>query len=235
MAAAGGAGKIMERQAISVAWFLVNEQVIASGAAHDIIISNIMFFYLVIIVVSLILNWGVQLSYYLWRIRKNPEAFAGQKTLLHYYTGYIGDGIIAPLINILIFYVIVRLGQKEGLEGLGGIEELIKRQPMGAIFVLTLVLDVITHYYQGKTKMINWSMPKPFQWNFAGKWHMISFSIQISYLLLFLWLLVHNGTRILSNWSMLAATVGIFALMASFLILYHFDNRTSQTTSKSLR
>lgn len=182
-----------------------------------------MFPYLVIIVVSLILNWGVQLSYYLWRIRKNPKAFAGQKTLLHYYTGYIGDGIIAPLINILIFYVIVNIGYFPT-----GNELLIS-------FLLALLFDFLAHFAQAKWSMTNWSMPKPFQWNFAGHWHMVSFPIQISYLLLFLWLLVHNGDRIVRHWPILAATAGIFALMAVFVVLYHFDNRTSQTTSKNLR
>lgn len=182
-----------------------------------------MFPYLVIIIVSLINNWGVQLAYYFYRKRKDPKAFRGQKTLLHYYTGYIGDGIIAPLINILIYYFMVNIRYKPT------VYELIW------VFVLAVLLDILTHFYQGKMKMTNWSMPRPFQWNFAGYWHMVSFPIQISYLLLFFWILVRNSERVVANQSMLAATAGVFGLMAAFLVLYHFDNRTSQTTSKTLR
>ncbi len=191
--------------------------------------------YLFILIATFILDFGVQLGYYLWRTRKDPKAFAGQKTLLHYYTGWFGDGVIAPLINVLIFYVIVRLGGKEGKEGIEELGEMIKKEPMAALFGLALVLDVATHYIQGKTKMVNWSMPRPFHWNFAGYWHMISFPIQISYLLLFLWLIIHNGRRIMESQPLVAASLGIFGLMAVFLVLYHFDNRISQTTSKILR
>lgn len=179
--------------------------------------------YLFIIIATFILDYGVQLGYYLYRIRKNPQAFTGQKTLLEYYTGWLGDGIIAPLINILIYYVMVNIGY------------ILSVYDLVISFLLALLFDFLAHFIQGKTKMTNWSMPKPFQWNFAGKWHMVSFSIQTSYLLLFLWLLVHNGERIVAEQSLLAATLGVFGLMAAFLILYLIDNRTSQTTSKILR
>lgn len=182
-----------------------------------------MFPYIVIITLSLINNWGVQLGYYIYRKAKDPDAFWGQRTLLQYYTGYIGDVIIVPLINILIYYFMVNIGYKPRLFELVG------------AYGAALVLDFFTHFYQGKTKMTNWSMPRPFRWNFAGYWHMISFPIQISYLLLFLWLLVHNGMRVLSDGKLVATTIGVIALMWMFLILYRIDNPKNQTLSNSLR
>lgn len=191
--------------------------------------------YFLVFIASFILNYGVQLSYYVWKKRRNPRAFAGEKTLLQYYTGYIGDGIIVALINILIYYIIVRLGVKEGPEGVGGLGELIKRQPMGALFSLAITIDVVTHYIQGKAKMINWSMPKPFHWTFPGYWHMVSLPIQATYLLLFFRLLVENRWRIVGSWQLLMATGGVLALMAVFFVLYRIDYPPTQKTSKILR
>lgn len=179
--------------------------------------------YFLILVASFILNYGVQLSYYIWTKWRNPRAFGGQKTLLQYYTGYIGDGIIVPLINILIYYIIVSIGYR------------VTSYELVAASVIALVLDAATHYVQGKMKMTNWSMPKPFQWNFAGYWHMVSLPIQVSYLLLFFRLLVENRWRIAGSWQLLTAAGGVLALMAMFLVLYRIDYPPAQKTSKKLR
>ncbi len=179
--------------------------------------------YVLILIASFVLSYGVQLSYYIWEKRENPRAFVGQKTLLDYYTGWLGDGFIVPLINVLIYYVTVKMGYK-----------LTPNDLLWAVGC-ALVLDFLTHFIQGKVKMTNWSMPHPFRWNFAGYWHMVSFPIQTTYLLLFFRLIVHNVRRLVDSWSVLAAIAGIFALMATFLVLYHFDNRRPQTASKILR
>ena len=158
------------------------------------------------------LNWGVQLSYYLYCTRKDPRAFARQRTLLQYYSGYIGDAIIVPLINVLIYYVILNIGRKEGAEGLEGI---------GGMIVFALILDIVTHFHQGYAGHTNWTMPKPFQWNFAGKWHMVSFPIQVSYLLLFFWVLITNFD-LLTKTTILASFSAILLILI-FSLLYLLD------------
>ncbi len=158
------------------------------------------------------MNWGIQLSYYLWRKHQDKHAFAGQKTLLNYYTGYLGDGIIVPLINTLIFYVIYKIGTN------------INWTLILSMFSCGLVLDVLAHYFQGKFKLTNWSMPKPFSWNFAGYWHMVSFPIQMGYIMFFFWIVAGNLSLALSRWEILAASVGILSLMVFFCFLYGKDN-----------
>lgn len=157
-----------------------------------------------IYLVSFILNYGVQLSYYFWK----KGTFAGQRTLLNYYTGYLGDGIIVPVINIFIYYIIVNTG--------------IPKNILPFVF-LALILDFFTHYLQGKLKLINWSMPKPFKWNFAGYWHMVSFPIQISYLLMFFYIVFSRWNTILTQSSLVAATAGVFSLGILFLMLFAKD------------
>ncbi len=173
--------------------------------------------FIAVYAISFVWNYLVQLGYYVWEKRKNPHAFSGQRTLLQYYTGYLGDGVIVPIINILIYYIIVRLG--EGLEGIGGLEGL------GIMLALALVVDFGIHYLQGNLKLTNWSMPKPFVWNFAGHWHMVSFPIQISYLLIFFYIVFTRWNTILTQQSLIASVIGVFALMLFFLYLFVKDTR----------
>lgn len=161
--------------------------------------------YFLIIILSLINNWGVQLAYYYYRVRKDKYAFRGQKTLLQYYTGYIGDGLIAPVINILIYYSIVNTGYSLVLSDLVW------------CYVGGLTLDIVVHYIQGRYALTNWSMPYPFRWNFAGFWHMISFPIQIGYLLLFGKVFATYGAE---AWCL----ISIAGLMILFVVLYCIDN-----------
>lgn len=172
--------------------------------------------YVLIFFASFILNWGVQLSYYLYRTRKDPRAFVGQRTLLQYYSGYIGDAIIVPLINVLILYVIVNIGRKEGVEGLEGI---------GGMIVFALILDIVTHFHQGYAGHTNWSMPKPFRWNFAGKWHMVSFFIQVSYLLFYLLIFFTKLLTMIRELNYLPVNIAIWILMITFLVLYRIDTK----------
>ncbi len=171
-----------------------------------------MWIYIGIIIISLIMNWGVQLSYYLRSKRKNKQAFAGQKTLLQYYTGYLGDGIIVPLINILICYVIERSGVP------------ITQNIIIGMLGVGILFDIAAHYFQGIFKLTNWSMPKPFRWNFAGYWHMVSFPIQIAYLVYFFWLLMIDWFYVWHTSETKLAMIGVWMLMALFVVLYMLDN-----------
>lgn len=167
--------------------------------------------YLLIYLVSLFFNWLVQLSYYLSVTRKKPQAFEGYKTLFDYYTGIIGDGIIVPLINILIYIFILNSGYQPSI--LTIVEAL----------TIGITLDVAFHYAQARLELVNWSMPGRFQWNFAGRWHMISFPIQISYLALFVFALRTHWGLMLSNPALKTATIGISGLCLLFLFLFAID------------
>ena len=163
----------------------------------------------VIVVLSLVNNWLVQLVYYL----KTKEKHVGQRTLLQYYTGYLGDGLIAPVINVLVFYILYSLGFWPGWN----------------LFILALVgaivLDIVVHCLQGKLKLVNWSMTEPYCWNFAGKWHMISLPIQMTYLFVFTEALWLKTKDIFLNFGMTVAADTIFVLMALFVLLYLKDNK----------
>lgn len=167
--------------------------------------------YLLIYLSSLSLNWLVQLGYYLYCKQKNPRAFAGQKTLLNYYTGFIGDGIVVPLINTLIYTFILNSSFRPSLLTI-----------LSAI-AIGLGLDILAHYIQGRFKMVNWSMPKPFDWNFAGRWHMISLPIQMGYITLSAFAFWESRGSVFVARTLYLPLLGIILLCALFCFMFAKD------------
>lgn len=171
---------------------------------------------IVIIIISLLLNWLVQLVYYLYKVRKNPTAFGSHRTLLDYYTGYIGDGIILPILNVLIFFLLSSLNFP--------LDNLIISLSVG----MGILANFLVHYFQGKKGLTNWSMPEPFEWNFAGKWHMISFPIQASYIAVFLNILFFKN-EIIDRTGQISMIFAVFALMFLFIVLFVKDYAFAET------
>ncbi|OGZ60912.1 MAG: hypothetical protein A2919_00055 [Candidatus Spechtbacteria bacterium RIFCSPLOWO2_01_FULL_43_12] len=159
-----------------------------------------------ILIISLFLNWLVQLVYYLYKVMSNPKAFGSHRTLFDYYTSYIGDGIILPILNVLIFFLLSSLNFP--------LDNLIISLSVG----IGILANFFVHYFQGKKELTNWSMPEPYKWNFAGQWHMISFPIQASYICLFLNTLFFNY-EIINQTKQISLVLGAFALIFLFTIL----------------
>lgn len=172
---------------------------------------NLIFTLSLIFIFSLTLSWLVQLGYYLYCKQKDPKAFTGQKTLLDYYTGYIGDGIIVPLINTLIYILILNSSFRPSFLTI-----------LSAI-AIGLGLDILAHYVQGRFKLVNWSMPRPFNWNFAGKWHMISFPIQMGYMALSVFAFWESRGLVFVARTLYLPLLGIVLLCALFFAMFAKD------------
>lgn len=167
---------------------------------------------ILIIIASLILDWLMQLSFYFYTINQNPLAFQGQKTLLEYLTGVIGDGVIAPIINVLVFVFFTTIHLKP------------QKKTIVKMFILALITDILVHFFQGAFSLTNWSMPKPFAWNFAGYWHMISLPIQMTYLYYFFYTMVVKWKEVKKNVVLKRSITAVFGLMLLFVVLFFFDN-----------
>ncbi|MCL5675844.1 MAG: hypothetical protein M1120_01825 [Patescibacteria group bacterium] len=166
-----------------------------------------------VFIISLFLNWLVQLFYYLVTVSYNPGAFLGKRILLDYTTGVIGDGLIVPVINVFILNFLILSRVK------------LNKLVTIAVLVLSLLTDFLAHFFQGLLNLTNWSMPRPFQWNFAGYWHMVSLFLQMTYLYLFFYAVTVSHVRIRKDIKLQACVVGVFSLMLLFLILFLKDNR----------
>lgn len=166
-----------------------------------------------VFIISLILNWLMQLSYYTLTISQNPHAFLGQRTLLQYYTGVYGDGVIAPLINILAIYFFLFINFKP------------KKNVVLKMFGLALLTDIFDHLFWGLLKLTNWSMPKPFVWDFSGYWHMVSLPIQMTYLYVYFYAVIVNWEKAQKERSLKISVGIVFGLMLLFLVLFLIDNK----------
>lgn len=167
-------------------------------------------YYLVVAIISLVFNWIVQMSYYFYAISNNPQVFNNQKVLFEYKTGYIGDVILLPIINVLILFVFISNSFRPA-------KKIILR-----IALLSLLLDFSTHYLQAKFALTNWTMPMPFEWNFASHWHMFSFFFQMTYLLLFFYFFWNQRKEIKKPKEKLVIRT-VFTLILIFIILLIMD------------
>jgi hypothetical protein len=178
-------------------------------AGRSISISPI-WYYLLIITLSLIANWFVQLGYYFYKVHINTLAFSGERTLADYTTGFIGDALLLPVMNAAILFVILKSKIR------------LVRRDFCYIVPIGLVADILLHFLQGYLKLTNWSMPRPFQWDFVSYWHMVSFFFQISFVFLFLYVVVrHMFRRDLRQ--VLQAVWLVFGIMGLFVMLFLYD------------
>lgn len=83
------------------------------------------------------------------------------RSSLNYISSILGDGIILPVVNMVIAHFIFR-------------NQLFVNTLM---ISLSLLLGAITtlyfHTVQAVEGLINWAMPKPWHWNFLGFWHAV--------------------------------------------------------------
>jgi len=163
------------------------------------------------LVISLVFNWFIQLFYYMYEIRINPDAFAGVKTLFDYQTGIIGDVLLLPIINMLILFVFLNLPKE------------VKKLPILGISVVGALGDFFMHYMQGHLKLTNWSMPIPFHWNFVTYWHMVSLFFQLSFIFAFFYLLFRYPKSFKTDPWVLDSAAGVISLLLVFIILFMHD------------
>lgn len=83
--------------------------------------------------------------------------------------GIIMDGLLAGIINII------------SLNFLLVIKPAVSLQLVSVAIFLGLIFTLCCHLYMAVTRWKIWIMPKPWQWNEAGYWHMISMTIQMSF------------------------------------------------------
>lgn len=166
-------------------------------------------YYAAIIVVSLVMNWFVQLGYFLYMTHLNPHVFDGERTLVDYTTGFVGDVVICPLINVCILYIVLRSAVK------------LSRISLMAVAVCGLLADALLHFFQGYLKLTNWSMPQPYAWDFVSYWHMVSFFFQISFVILFVYMVLRGVTW--KDRRLTGATYAVFVLMTIFMALFVWD------------
>lgn len=170
----------------------------------------------VIVAVSLVLNFLIPYSYFLYITKVKGESFVPYKAINEYLSGMVGDTILVPLINLFLF------------KSVYGLPVSLSYQVVTLAFLMGLGAMAISHVSQAMLGPINWSMPEPWRWTFPGKYHMLSATIQYSYMALML-ISVFLERSVVSTDAVhyhyfLAATLAVFL----FLGIYALDYRKKE-------
>lgn len=100
---------------------------------------------------------GALLNWY-WILVDDPfvEQF---RSTLNYTSAIIGDGIVLPLVNMLMVAFLLKVRRYLTL----------KIKFFG--FIFGLLITLYFHITQALEGIVNWAMPEPWHWNLLGLWH----------------------------------------------------------------
>ena len=104
------------------------------------------------------------------------------RSSLNFASSILGDGVILPIVNMLIARFI--------LNNL----KLVNRVNVFAGVIFGLIITLYFYITQAVQGLVNWSMPKPWQWNFLGVWHFF-YMLSVASLISFYFLLLIKRIR----------------------------------------
>lgn len=97
----------------------------------------------------------------LYLLSNNSPLVLHFRSSLNYISAILGDGIILPGVNMVV------------VSSLFKNQEFLKRPIVSLGLFFGLVVTVFFHILQASSGLVNWAMPKPWQWNFLGIWHAV--------------------------------------------------------------
>lgn len=149
---------------------------------------------------------GALLNIYLLAI--NDPFVAQFRSSLTYKSAIFGDGIILPIVNMIIAAFLIRHWG------------LVNKKMIHFALFLGLLITAYFHVSQAVNGLVNWAMPQPWHWNMLGVWHAAYMYVVCSYMSLF-YLLVIRCLKRRQNVSRDAIIVTIGILL--FFVLLRLD------------
>ncbi len=122
---------------------------------------------------TLMLGFGVPVAVNLWLLAQGDATVHLLRSTLTYRSALVGDGLILPLVNVLIFLFL-----REWRQG-------VTPRALGRALLWGGLLTVAVHIYQGAASLVNWTMPTPFRWTVLGYYHALFFWGEVSVIALF--------------------------------------------------
>lgn len=129
------------------------------------------------------------------------------RSSLMFISSILGDGIILPIVNMMATSFLVRH------------KELGRLRVIWAL-IFGVIITAYFHIVQASQGLVNWSMPKPWEWNFLGVWHALYMFSVTSLISLFYIVLTLN---ILKNKKLTKDAVLVTLGIIIFLILLKLD------------
>lgn len=139
-------------------------------------------------------------------ITRNPLIKAHRPTLT-FRSAIFGDGLILPFVNMLMMRSLRRWQPR--------------LSPSTALLPVIggSAISLMFHIGQGRGRLVNWTMPRPWHWNLLGYYHFVYMATQFSYMLLYF-------TQLAGRWrkreltpdqkrdlALIAVSMGLFGLL----------------------
>ena len=126
--------------------------------------------------------------------------------------GVIMAGFLAGAINVIALNLIWE------------IHPIVLWRDVAIVFLFGVLSTVSAHVWMSLKQWQVWIMPRPWQWNAAGYWHMVSMTLQMGFLYYPL-LLVLKNTSLLHDRSVQLSLLSSFLLGLVFLLCFHVGQR----------
>ena len=150
---------------------------------------------------------GVSGGTNVWMLITKNKLIKEHRPTLTFRSAIFGDGLILPVINVLMMRSFVRWGVRFSgrtalLPVLGG-----------------SAVSLLFHIAQGKGGMVNWTMTRPWRWNLLGYYHFVYMATQFSYMLLYFAQLVGRWSKgkitdeEKRNVALILGSLGLFGLL----------------------
>lgn len=123
--------------------------------------------------ISFAAAFGVSGGTHLVMILQGNPLIKKYKATLQFRSAWLGDGVILPVVNCLVMRSLQ--GWKPGLG---------KGLPLTAAGGTATAL--LFHIGQANGGLVNWTMTRPWRWNWLGYYHFVYMSTQFSYFVLYL-------------------------------------------------
>ncbi|HUS17684.1 MAG TPA: hypothetical protein VM536_22025 [Chloroflexia bacterium] len=132
------------------------------------------------------------------------------KPTLAFASAWIGDGILLPIINVLMMMALRRWGTRVG------------RRNTGVALLGGMGIMSAFQYVQATQAMTNYTMPEPWKWTWLGYYHMLYMGSQFAFMLFYFLALYQAwqaGKVTTAQKQHLAAIAGMILLFAGLLQL----------------
>lgn len=167
-----------------------------------------------VFLISCFFSFGVQtLAYFYYRSIKHP-LIKSHKSVVEYWSGIVGDGVLVPGVNVFCFMTIYYLGND--LRNFN----IWPYSLLGGLFI-----TFIFHYYQQRWNLTNWTMPEVGRWNLLGIYHALFMFCESSFLVYTL-LTVINGLSVQGTNLLVESPLKYsLIILGIFLITFLYDYR----------
>lgn len=126
------------------------------------------------------------------------------RSSLMFVSSILGDGIILPAVNMFILSSLIKN------------QEFITRLTVVLSLFCGILITLYFHITQALQGLVNWTMPKPWEWNFLGVWHalyMLSVTSLISLFYVVFTLSIRKRKRFAKEAVLVTLGVIIFLLL----------------------